>query len=95
MEKVNCLSSIISQINREIEQRMLLSGKLIYQIDYQYSYVKSSFWEAYQWQTGVNRSIDMRRNRLEQQLGQLLQEKRLEQLTRPPIFSPDVKLRAT
>jgi len=78
-EKVNSLSTILGSINQEIEHRKLLSGKLIYRIYQQYMYLKSYFLMFDHGEIGRNRSVELRRTRIEQQLNQLLQEKRMEQ----------------
>ena len=80
MEKVRCLSDILSQIAYDIEQRTLLSHHIIGHIYRHYCYVKTGLLELYQWQLGTSRSVEQRRTGIEQQLGTLIQEKRQEQV---------------
>jgi len=79
LDKVQSLTTIISQIGSEIQNRKNLSTQISYTIDQQYLYLKSYFLTFDQWELGRNKSIEMRRTRLEQQLQQLHQEKRMEQ----------------
>jgi len=79
IEKVNNLAQILSQIHNEINNRKKLSHYLIYRLYNHYFYVKSYFLILDHGEIGGNRSIELRRSRLEQQLNNILQEKRLEQ----------------
>lgn len=79
-EKVHCLSDILRQIVHDIKSRKDLSLNVIYRIYQHYCYLKSNLFELYTWELGRNRGIEIRRVRLEKQLGTLKQEKRQEQI---------------
>lgn len=79
-EKVNCLSTILVQINHDITKRGDLSQNVINKIYEHYCYLKTKLFELYQWRFGSNRNIESRRSKLEKQLDSLKQEKRQEQV---------------
>src|SRR5712692_3134380 len=77
-DKVQCLTDILDDIEKEISSRVSLSRYVLYLISQHYSYLKTKLFELYTWQLGANRSIENRRSRLERQLDALDQEKRQE-----------------
>jgi len=79
-EKVQCLSSILAQINHDITSRGGLSQNVIYRIYQHYLYLKTKLYELSQWEFGSSRNVEQRRSNLEKQLDTLKQEKRQEQV---------------
>jgi hypothetical protein len=79
-DKVDSLSEILAQIDRDIKSRNDLSKDVIEQIDQHYRYIKTKYYELQQWMFGHNRWVEQRRSALERQLDALDQEKRQEQI---------------
>ena len=79
-EKVDSLSEILAQIDRDIKSRNDLSKEVIEQIDQHYRYLKTKYYELQEWMFGRNRWVELRRSALEKQLDVLNQEKRQEQV---------------
>jgi hypothetical protein len=79
-QKVDSLSDILAQIDRDIKSRDNLSKEVIEQIDHDYRYIKTKYFELEQWMFGHNRWVEQRRSALENQLDTLNQEKRQEQV---------------
>lgn len=80
-DKVKCLGDILADIERDMARRADLSQYVVYLISQHYCYLKTKLFELYTWQLGSNRSIEVRRIRLEQQLDTLNNERRQELVT--------------
>jgi hypothetical protein len=79
-EKVDSLSEILAQIDRDIKSRNDLSKDVIGQIDHDYRYIKTKYFELEQWMFGHNKWAEQRRSALEKELDALNKEKRQEEV---------------
>lgn len=79
-QKVYCLSSILTDIQREIDQRKTLSRSVSQRIYAHYFYIKSKVFELAQWPVNGPKAIEQRRSNLENTLDTLLNEARREQV---------------
>ncbi len=79
-EKVRCLSTILSEIQGEIDKRNSLSEDVINRIYSHYFYVKAKVFEMALWPMNGLKAVELRRSNLEGTLDTLLNEKRREQV---------------
>ena len=79
-DKVECLATILRDIQHKIDKRYVLSCDVIKLIDQHYGYIKTKFFELRQWPLSGDRAIEQRRSGLEGTLDTLLNEKRREQV---------------
>lgn len=77
-EKVGCLATILSDIQRDIKTRTQLSSLVLSHIDTYYCYLKSQLLDLYRWPLATSRVIDHRRFGIEKLLEALHREKRRE-----------------
>jgi len=78
-DKVTGLRHNINQINEEITSRKVLMDRSLDKIDYQITRAASSL-EKLVFRIGYNRSVDLTRNFLERELGNLRKERRASRL---------------
>ncbi len=79
-DKVECLATILRDIQHKIDKRYVLSSDVMELIDHHYRYIKTKFFELQQWPLSSDRAIELRRSGLEGTLDTLLNEKRREQV---------------
>ena len=79
-DKFQCLTDILSSIEREADARRRLSGTLLVEIQQQYCYLKGKLFELYERGLGINKNLDSRRSKLEIQLDKLNDESREERV---------------
>jgi hypothetical protein len=77
-EKLDCVGSILSEIEATIASRRTLSNQFIRTVDQQYCYIKDKLFDLRFWPVGNSTLIDSRRTALEQQLDSMMMEKRQE-----------------
>lgn len=79
-DKFQCLTDILSAIEREADSRRRLSGALLVEIQRQYCYLKTKLFELYERGLGISRNLESRRSKLEIQLDKLNEESRGERV---------------
>ena len=77
-QKVQCLSNILSDIQKDIGHRTTLTSRILNEIESHYLYVTTKFLEMYDWPITANRALEQRRITLEAQLDTLNLERRQE-----------------